>query len=100
MPQLDPPLDHADLLVELGDARPLLAQGLDDHRRQSLRDPLKGRGDVPPHPGSALRHDLAIFGQQTAQAVDLGGAELHQLLAHPMQRQHRLLFFGLDRDPS
>ena len=34
MPQLDPPLDHADLLVELGDARPLLAQGLDDHRRQ------------------------------------------------------------------
>ena len=27
-----------------------------------------------------------IFGQQTAQAVDLGGAELHQLLAHLAQR--------------
>ena len=30
------------------------------------------------------------------QAVDLGGAELHQLLAHPMQRQNPLLFFALD----
>ena len=79
-------------------ARPLLAQGLDDHHRQSLRNPFKSRGDVPPHPGSAFRHDLAIFGQQTAQAVDLGGAELHQLLAHAMQRQDRLLFFALDRN--
>jgi len=37
-------------------------------------------------------------GQETAQAIDLGGAELHQLLAHAVQRQDRLLFFGLDCD--
>ena len=49
-------------------------------------------------PARAARHYLAVFGQQAAQAVDLGGAELHQLLAHAMQRQDRLLLFALDRN--
>ena len=53
-------------------------------------------GHVSSHPRSASWHDFAEFGQQTPQAVDLGGAELHQLLAHPMQRQNPLLFFALD----
>ncbi len=65
-------------------------------RRQPLRDPREGRRHVPPHPGAASRHHVAVFGQQTPQAVDLRRAELHQLLAHPMQRQHRLLRFALD----
>ena len=42
--------------------------------------------------------DLAIFGQKASQAVDLRGAELHQLLAHAVQRQDRLLLLGLDRN--
>ena len=33
---------------------------------------------------------------ETAQAVDLGRAELHQLLTHAMQRQNRLLLLALD----
>ena len=37
------------------------------------------------------RHDLAILGQRVAQAVDLGGAQIHQLLAHTVQRQDCLL---------
>ena len=98
MPQLEPSLNLADFRVEPGHARPLLAQGLNDHRRQPLRDPLESAGHTPSHTGPALRHDFAVFGQQAAQAVDLGGAELHQLLAHAVQRQYRLLLLTLDRD--
>ena len=50
-------------------------------------------GHVTPHPSSASRHDFAVFGQQTPEAVDLGGAELHQLLPHAMQRQNRSSLF-------
>ena len=96
MPQLETPLDVADLVIQLGHARPLLAKGVDDHRRQPLRDPLQGRPDPPSYPGPALRHHLAVLSQQAAQPVDLRGAELHQLLAHPMQRQDRLLLLALD----
>ena len=40
-PQLEPPLNITDFLVEPDDTSPLLAQGLDDHPRQ----PLKSRPD-------------------------------------------------------
>ena len=96
MPQQKPALDLADLLVEPGYAHPLLAQCLHNDRRQALRDPLQRQADPTPHPGPALRHDLAVLGQQTAQAVDLRGAELYQLLAHAVQCQDRLLLLALD----
>ena len=76
VPQREPPLHLADLFVEPDHARPLLAQGLHDHRRQSLRDPLQRRGDASYDAGPALRHDFAVFGQQPTQAVDLSGTEL------------------------
>ena len=88
----------ADLPVDLADPRPLLAQGLHDHRRQPLRDPRQGRADRSAYAGAALRHDLAVFGQQATQGVDPGGAELHRLLAHAVHRQDRLLLLALDRD--
>ena len=81
MPQLDPPLDHAVLLVD-GDARPLLAQGLEPSPAVAPR-PVQGPRGCPASSRLGLSACLAIFGQQTAQAVDLGGA-VHQLLAHAM----------------
>ena len=45
----------------------------------------------------AVRHDLAVLGQQASQAVDLGGTGLHQLLTHAVHRQDRLLRLALDR---
>ena len=42
VPQLEPAFDFADLPVELDNARPLLAQGLQDHRRQPLDDLFQG----------------------------------------------------------
>ena len=51
-----------------------------------------------PHTRPASRHDLSVFGQKTAQAVDLRGAELYQLPAHPVQRQDGLLLLALDRN--
>ena len=98
MPKLEPSLDLADLLIQAAHACPLLPQGLHHHRRQTLRDPSEGLGHASTHTGPALRHDLAIFGQKASQAVDLRGAELHQLLAHAVQRQDRLLLLGLDRN--
>ena len=65
-------------------------------RRSETR--ARGVGHRFPHPGAALRHHLAVLGQQAAQPVDLSGAELHQLLAHPVKRQNRLLLLTLDRD--
>ena len=100
VPHRDPPLDGVHFGVERGHSRPLLAQRLDDHCRQPLRDPLKGSRHVPPHPGSAAGHDFAVLGQQTAQAVDLGGTERHQLLAHPVERENSLLLLALHRQPS
>ena len=98
MPQLDPPLDLADLPVKLTNARPLFAKGLDHHRREPLRDPLQGRRDRTPYASPAFRHDLAELGQKAAQAVDLGGTELHQLLTHAVHCQDRLLLLALDRN--
>lgn len=66
------------------------------HCSRSVRQPLHGIGDTFPDARLALRHDFAVFSQQSAQAVDLGGTELHVLLAHAMQGQHGLLRFGLD----
>ncbi len=40
---------------------------------------------------------FAVLCEQSPQAVNLRSAKLHQLLAHPMQRQHRLLLFALER---
>ena len=53
MPQLYPPLDLADLSVEPGHAFPLLAQGLDDHCRQPLGQPLQDRANPTGNAGSA-----------------------------------------------
>ena len=39
---------------------PLLAQALDDHRRQSLRDPLKGRGGVLRSASSIMLRNFSI----------------------------------------
>ena len=98
MPQPEPVLDVADLLIDPGDPRPLLAERLHDHRRQAFRHPLQGQGHASPHPSPPLRHHLAVLGQQPAQTVDLRGTELHELLAHAMQRQNCLLFLALDRN--
>ena len=96
VPQPDPPLDLGDLLIEPANPRQQqLAERVDHHRRQALRDPLQGLGHASAHPRPTLRHHLAVFGEQAAQPVDLRGAELHKLLAHPVQRQDRLLLLAL-----
>ena len=51
MPQLETPFDLADLLIQPADMRPLRAQGLHNHRRQTLRDPLQRKAYPTPHPG-------------------------------------------------
>ena len=88
VPHRQSPLDRPDLRIQLRHACPLLSQRLDHQGRQLLRDPGKRRGHVPPHSRAAARHHLAVLGQQAPQAVDLRRAELHELLPHPMQRQH------------
>src|SRR3546814_18180778 len=45
--------------------------------------------------GAAFAHHLAILGEQPAQAIGLHRAKLHQLLTHPVQREHRLPRLGL-----
>ena len=95
MPQLDPPLDHADLLVELGDARPLLAQGLAiAGSRSETRSRTAGMSRlIPARP----------FGMTSPYSVNRPRRPLIWAVRNftscwRMQRQDRLLFFGLDRD--
>jgi hypothetical protein len=45
----------------------------------------------------ALRRDHPELGQVTAQSIDRRRALADQLVAHPVQHQHRLLPFALDR---
>jgi len=74
-------MSERDLFVHLADARPLLAQGIDDHRRQPVSQSGQRLGDALPDACFPLRHDFAVFGEQSPQAVDLGRAELDQLPA-------------------
>ena len=57
--------------------------------RSEIRSKAPGMSRLSP--GSNLPHHLTALGQQTAQAIDLRGTELHQLLPHPVQHQHALL---------
>ena len=57
-----------------------------DHSQELTQAALPSRGDDPE------------LGQVAAQSVDRGGALLQQLLAHPVQHQHRLLVLALGRD--
>ena len=41
------------------------------------------------------RHHLAVLGQKVAQTVDPRGAELHKLLAIPVEHRDRLLLLAL-----
>jgi len=90
-------LDSVNFLVNVREARKLLAHGVDYHCRQSLGEPSYCRGCVTPDHRSALGHHFPILRQQSAQAIDLRSPELDKLGSHSVQRQYRLLSLALDR---
>jgi hypothetical protein len=91
-------LDLGNLRVQDGQPIPLLTKCVDQHRGQTICNSGQHIGNCLVQSSSAPSHCFTIFGQQSAQAIDLHRAELHQLLAHAMQREHRLLGLGLHRN--
>jgi diketogulonate reductase-like aldo/keto reductase len=74
------------------------AQRVYQDRRQTLCNPCQHGWYCVVQRRAVLAHHFAVFGQQATRTVDLHRAELNQLLPHPVQCQHHLLCFSLDRD--
>jgi hypothetical protein len=86
-----PPLEIAQVgdqaLQQLaGERWQAMVLDIGDHGQELAQADLPSSGDDPE------------LGQVAPQSVDRGGALLQQLLAHPVQHQHRLLVLILGRD--
>src|SRR6185437_3554711 len=96
------PLAHAALnlrylFVQLRQSVPLLAKRVNDHSRQTLSEPFEHHWYLLVQLASPLAHHLAVFRQQSSQAIGLHRSELEQLLPHPVQPKHRLLHLSFYR---
>lgn len=97
MPCLDLCLELFDLLSEFLE---MAEQPLDEHAEGAgqlvagvLDEVQNPRGDA----ADALGNDETEFTEEATDLISLRRACLHESLAHPVQRQHRLLLNILDR---
>ena len=91
------PVEPGDLALEVAEMGGQDLQHLAGERRDAVVLDLADEGEQLPHAGLALRRDDAELGQMAAQGIDRRRALADQLVAHPMQHQHRLLRRALDR---
>ena len=78
VPQLEPTFDFADLPVELDDARPLLPQGLHDHRRRPRPKSPRYWTPMLKNPSSSSRpkvSNMAVAARRMTRTVSICATE-------------------------
>jgi hypothetical protein len=81
----------------------LVAQALEagaEQRAEAMLGVLQDRRQARPDVDTALGDNEAVFGQQAADRVDLGGALLYRLTAQAVDRLNVLRFRALERDEA
>ena len=95
-----PSLDEADVGLQLQHSPELLVKAFHEHRWQPRFCVAHGVGQGLEQCRMTLRQHDAKLVEQPPEFVGLHDAGLHELRAHPVQRQHDLLGLGLDRNEA